>query len=114
MLRKSLHEQLIVLPTHRPAAELRQAIDAVDGADKPATVSSVYAYVEKGRTASIDATSFVKGIRELVDNGTYTYSSEPGGEPVPVLRTSMRYRPDGWSRPRHPSFLSWTMAAPSK
>ncbi len=95
LLRPSLYEEIVKLPTKVTVEEVREAVRAVDGNGQAARVSAVYAYIEKGREAGIDGDSFVSAVKELADKRELVYQVERGG-PVGLPPAELEELRNGW------------------
>jgi len=95
LLRPSLYEAITSQPAQVSVDEVRAALRAINGGDRPASVSAVYAYVSKGRAAPVDDRSFHAAVRELVVRQELAYRPEPTGpeQNVPEDPEALR---SGW------------------
>lgn len=95
LLRPSLYEAITSQPAQVSIEEVRAAVRAVNGGDRAASVSAVYAYVSKGRAAPVDDRSFYAAVKELVVRQELAYRTEPSGaeQDVPEDPEALR---SGW------------------
>ena len=92
LMRTSLYDIIVKRVT---LEEVRDAVRAVDGRGRSASIATVYAYVGKGREAEVDKESFHAVVRQLAEAGEVMYSSVQDGsrESIPVAVDALM---DGW------------------